>query len=155
MFGRRKRTNDPPYDEAFATKSELHRATRPRMTWALLTSLFLLITVVFLILVEVGDTAVGSIRSKIYFINLNLTNIVPVSIPDATLINSIAQTLGLHDFYTVGLWGYCEGYNGVGTTSCSKPQTLYWFNPVSIISNQLIAGASSMSILSCAHPSPH
>lgn len=28
-----------------------------------------------------------------------------------TLSNSIARTLGLHDFYQVGLWNYCEGYD--------------------------------------------
>jgi len=26
-------------------------------------------------------------------------------------LNSIARSLGLHDFYQVGLWNYCEGYN--------------------------------------------
>lgn len=96
-------------------------------------------------MVEIGDTKVSPIRNRIYFLKLNLTNIIPLAVPDATLINSIAQTLGLHDFYTVGLWGYCEGYNGQGTTACSKPQVLYWFNPVAIIQSELLAGASSKS----------
>ena len=30
--------------------------------------------------------------------------------PNASLINSIAQSIGLHDFYQVGLWNFCEGY---------------------------------------------
>jgi hypothetical protein len=119
------------------------------MTWALISSFFLLLTVIFLILVEVGSTGTGSVKASIYFININLTNIFPESVPDAAIINSIAQTIGLHDFYRVGLWGYCQGYNGQGITSCSKPETLYWFNPVQIIISQLLAGATSRYTHKC------
>ncbi|KAI7369990.1 integral membrane protein-like protein [Hortaea werneckii] len=129
-------TNDEP------SKSVIKRATRPRFLWALLASFLLLISVVFLILVEVGDTAVGNVRSQIYFIRLNLANVVPLSYPDAQILNSIARTIGLHDFYHFGLWGFCEGYNGQGVTYCSDPKTLYWFNPVEIIQSELLAGAS-------------
>ncbi|KAF2161593.1 hypothetical protein M409DRAFT_58986 [Zasmidium cellare ATCC 36951] len=125
------------------SKAQIKRATRTRFCWALVSSLLLLISVVFLILVEVGDTsASSSIRSKIWFIKLDVSDIIPVQVPNAVLINSIAQSLGLHDFYTVGLWNFCEGYNGEGTTDCSSPQTLYWFNPVEIIQSELLAGAT-------------
>ncbi|KAI7574899.1 integral membrane protein-like protein, partial [Hortaea werneckii] len=129
-------TNDEP------SKPLIKRATRPRLLWALLASFLLLISVVFLILVEVGDTAEGDVRSQIYFIRLNLANVVPLSYPDAQILNSIARTIGLHDFYHFGLWGFCEGYNGQGVTYCSDPKTLYWFNPVEIIQSELLAGAS-------------
>lgn len=109
----------------------------------MLTSLLLLISVVFLILVELGNTSKNKILNKIYFINLNLSDIIPVAVPNAVLINSIAQSLGLHDFYTVGLWDFCEGYNGQGVTGCSHPKTLYWFNPVEILQNELLSGATS------------
>ncbi|KAK5127585.1 hypothetical protein LTR85_006925 [Meristemomyces frigidus] len=161
MFGRKKKTeqgvedgtNDHIHDSSEhsdrtltndfePTKAQVKRATRTRLCWALFTSLLLLISVVFVILVEVGDTKVSKIRNDIYFLRLDLTNIIPLSVPDATLVNSVAQTLGLHDFYTVGLWGYCEGNNGQGVTGCSKPQLLYWFNPVQIIESELLAGAS-------------
>jgi hypothetical protein len=33
-----------------------------------------------------------------------------MNVPNAVLINSIARTIGLHDFYQVGLWNFCEGY---------------------------------------------
>ena len=125
------------------TKSEIKRATRARLIWALLSSLLLLISLVFIILVEIGDTKLNPILDNIYFIKLDLANIIPVAVPNAVLINSIARTLGLHDYYTVGLWGYCEGYKGEGWTNCSKPQTLYWFNPVQILQEQLLAGATS------------
>ena len=157
MFGRRSKSrtssqtltpsdennnsNDAsPYEP---TKAQLKRATRTRRMFALLTSLLLLISLVFLILVEIGDTRVNPTLNKIYFIRLDLSDIIPVSVPNSNLINSIAQTLGLHDFYTVGLWGYCQGYNGQGTTECSDPQTLYWFNPIEISQSQLLAGATS------------
>lgn len=48
-----------------------------------------------------------------------------------------------HDFYTVGLWGFCEGYATSGVSDCSSPRADYWFNPVQIITNELLAGASS------------
>lgn len=103
-----------------------------------------MITVVFLILVEIGDIdASRGALTNIYFIKIDLSNIVPISVPNAVLINSIARSLGLHDFYTVGLWSFCEGYNGQGTTACSSPQALYWFNPVEIIQSELLAGATS------------
>lgn len=125
------------------SKAQIKRATRTRFCWALISALLLLISVVFIILVEVGDTsASSSVRNKIWFIKLDVSDIVPVQVPNAVLINSIAQSLGLHDFYTVGLWSYCEGYNGQGTTDCSKPQTLYWVNPVEIIQSELLAGAT-------------
>ena len=125
--------------------AQIKRATRARLFWAIVSSFFLLIALVFLILVEVGNTSIGSVVNKIYFININLSQIVPQSVPNAVLINNDARELGLHDFYTVGLWGWCEGYFGQGVTSCSKPKALYWFDPVGILDSQLLRGASSMS----------
>lgn len=124
------------------SKEQVKRATRTRKTWALLTSFFLFISVIFLILLQIGGTRNRSLIKDWYFIRLDLSNIVPSSVPNFQLINTIAQTLGLHDFYQVGLWGFCEGYEGEGVTFCSEPKTLYWFNPVEILRNELLAGAS-------------
>ena len=145
MFGRSKEKFEP---QTHLSKKEIKRASRARLIWALISSLLLLISVVFIILVELGNTQVNPILNKIYFIYLNLSDIIPVNVPNAVLINSIAQTLGLHDFYSVGLWGFCEGYNGQGVTNCSPPQTLYWFNPIEIVQNQLLAGATSEPLCS-------
>jgi len=109
---------------------------------SIVISVLLFLAVIFLILVEIGSTSVGNLAS-IYFIRLNLSRIVPSTIPNAVLLNTIAQSLGLHDYYQVGLWNFCEGYLNVGINKCSKPQTLYWFDPVSIILNELLAGATS------------
>jgi hypothetical protein len=125
------------------SKAQLKRATRTRKTWSLLSAFFLFISVIFLILVEVGNTKVGKILSDIYFIRLDLSQIVPSSVPAGSFSNTIAQTLGLHDYYQVGLWNYCEGYVGTGINECAKTQTLYWFDPVEILLSQLLAGATS------------
>lgn len=126
------------------SKAQLKQATRTRKIFALLTSFFLFITVIFLILVELGGTYNRPAIRNWYFLKINASNIFPASVPNFQLINTIAQTLGLHDFYQVGLWGFCEGYVNEGVTYCSHPQTLYWFNPVEILRNELVAGASSM-----------
>ncbi|KAF2720801.1 hypothetical protein K431DRAFT_225773 [Polychaeton citri CBS 116435] len=137
--------NSRPNSAAYAhpTKQQIKRATRTRFIWSLIASFFLVISLVFLILVEIGNTRTNNkTLNNIYFININVSDIVPVSVPNFNLINSIAQTLGLHDFYQVGLWNFCEGYNDQGVTRCGPTQTLYWFNPVEIIKSELFAGAT-------------
>ncbi|KAI8934085.1 hypothetical protein NX059_008848 [Plenodomus lindquistii] len=151
IFGRRRRASDDTAVEPTETtalpahelsKQQIKRATRTRKTWALTTSFFLFITVIFLILVNIAGVRNKAVIRDWYFIKLDLSNIVPASVPNFALINTIAQTLGLHDFYQVSMWGYCEGYNGQGVTFCSEPETLFWFNPVQILRDQLLAGAS-------------
>jgi hypothetical protein len=157
FFNRRRASDDTVVAPASTTaatdvpatelsKKQIKRATRTRKTWALTTSFFLFVALIFLILVEIAGIYNKSIIKNWYFIRLDLSNVVPSSVPNFALINTIAQTLGLHDFYQVGLWGFCEGYQGEGVTFCSKPQTLYWFNPVEILRNELLAGASSKSL---------
>lgn len=98
--------------------------------------------VIFLILVEIGNINGKAVIRDTYFLQINLADVIPNSVPNAVLINTIAQSLGLHDFYQVGLWNYCAGYNGQGITYCSPTTTAYWFNPVEIIMSELLVGAS-------------
>lgn len=82
------------------------------------------------------------IRST-YFFKLNLSNIIPAATPsDVVFVNSLARSLGLYDFYQVGLWNFCQGYDAEGIVNCSKPTALYWFNPIEILLNELLAGAA-------------
>lgn len=106
------------------------------------TALIYLLAVVFLVLVEIGNISNKAVIRNTYFLQINLANVIPATVPNAVLINSIAQSIGLHDFYQVGLWNYCAGYNGQGITTCSPRQTAYWFNPVEIITSELLVGAS-------------
>ncbi|OQE11255.1 hypothetical protein PENFLA_c075G01543 [Penicillium flavigenum] len=127
----------------FKSTSPIDRQRKSTVHWhRILRSLLYLIAWIFLVLVVIGNTSNKPVLRSTYFLYLDLANIIPVSIPNAVLINSIAQTIGLHDFYQVGLWNFCEGYNGQGITHCSKPETLYAFNPVEIILNELLAGAT-------------
>lgn len=122
--------------------STVVQATRTRRVFAFLSSFLFLVTLVFLVLVEIGCvSSKHPVLPSIYFIKLDLTNIIPRSVPNFRLVNSIARTLGLHDFYQVGLWNYCDGY-GNEVTSCSEPQRMYWFNPVEILLSELLAGAT-------------
>jgi hypothetical protein len=125
------------------TKHELHDATKHRKHVAIIVSVLYFVATVFLVLTNIGNVSTQKGLTRMYMFKLDVTNIVPAEIPDASLINSLARTLGLHDFYQVGMWNYCEGYNTDGVTQCSKPELLYWFNPVEIILNQLLAGATS------------
>jgi hypothetical protein len=151
LFGRRRSGNSATtaveQGQPELTKTQLKRATRTRKTFALITSFFLFVAVIFLILLQISGTYNKTLLRDWYFIRLDLSNVVPSSVPNFALINTIAQTLGLHDFYQVGLWNFCEGYKGEGVTYCSHPETLYWFNPVEILRNELLAGASSKSSL--------
>ncbi len=139
----RRASPDRPMAGRHQSTIHWHRAVR---------SVLYLIAWVFLVLVVIGNISDKPVLRSTYFLYLDLSNIIPLSVPNAVLINSIARSIGLHDFYQVGLWGFCEGYNDEGITSCSKPKTLYAFNPVDIILDELLAGASSKFIfpnLSC------
>jgi hypothetical protein len=106
------------------------------------TAAIYLISVIFLILVLIGNISDKPVIRSTYWLRINLANIIPESVPNAVFINSIARSIGLHDFYQVGLWNFCEGYMGEGITHCGNPRTLYWFNPVEIILSELLAGAT-------------
>ncbi|KKK27310.1 hypothetical protein ARAM_006718 [Aspergillus rambellii] len=116
---------------------------RSTVLWhRILRSFLHLLAWIFLILVVIGNVSNKSVLRNTYFLKIDLSNIIPLSVPNAVLINSVARSIGLHDFYQVGLWNFCEGYNNEGITFCSKPRALYWFDPVSIILSELLAGAS-------------
>lgn len=68
------------------------------------------ITLPFLILVLIGNTHINGILNDIYFFKLDVSHIIPISVNNHQLLNSVARSLGLHDFYTVGVWNFCEGY---------------------------------------------
>ncbi|RAL65395.1 hypothetical protein DID88_000963 [Monilinia fructigena] len=126
-----------------STGVDIKRATKARKNAIYVTSFLYLISFIFLVLTIIGNTHDQPVLRKTWFFRLDLTNIIPESVGTSiTLTNSLARSLGLHDFYQVGLWNFCEGYNTEGITSCSKPQNLYWFNPVKILLNELLSGAT-------------
>jgi hypothetical protein len=102
-----------------------------------------LASIVFLILVLLGSTHNTHALTEIYFLKIDLSQVIPRGSPNAVLVNSIAQTLGLHGFYQVGAWNYCEGYQSEGVTFCGTPRALYSFDPIEILVSQLFQGATS------------
>ncbi|EAA32092.2 hypothetical protein GE21DRAFT_7172 [Neurospora crassa] len=129
-------------EEGVPSDEQIKRATRLRRYFAWSASFGYLVSWVFLILILIGNTSDKPVLRNVYFYKLNLADIIPESVPNAQLINSIAQSIGLHDFYQVGLWNFCEGYQSEGITYCSEPETLYWFNPVKVIMSELLSGAT-------------
>lgn len=135
-------------------------ATKTRRHAIYLASFFYVISCIFLLLVCLlpitqhkckanrnDQTIIGNISNRpvlrdTYFFKLDLSNIIPASVGDISFVNSLARSIGLHDFYQIGLWNFCEGYNDEGITSCSHPTNLYWFNPVETFVSELLAGAT-------------
>ena len=103
-----------------------------------------IVAVVLLICILCGNIKPANPFTGLYFLQLDMSSIMPQDVPNSHLINTIAQSLGLRDFYQVGLWNYCEGYKPDGVTFCSAPVAMYAFNPADIIMDQLFAGATSM-----------
>lgn len=130
----RLRKEGQPYTQRQHTTVFWHRLFR--------SSLYLLAWI-FLVLVEIGNVSNKPVLRDTYFLKLDLSNIIPLSVPNAVFINSIARSIGLHDFYQVGLWNFCEGYDDSGITNCSKPRVMYSFDPVRILVNELLSGATS------------
>ena len=129
--------------KAQLTKADLRASTKHRKRFAIVTSFFFLVALVFLILVQIGNLSNAHVLGDLYFFKLDVTNIVisksAVSSQNV-LGRDLAQQAGLRDFYQVGMWNFCEGYNGQGITACSKPMLMYWFNPIQIMIDELYAG---------------
>lgn len=120
------------------------RPPRYRRPTVIVAQVAALLSIVFLLVVFAGNTANSpSLTKGLYFLRIDVSHVIPLTIPNATLVNSIAQTLGLRGFYQVGLWNYCQGYKETGVTDCSTPQAMYSFDPVAIILSQLLDGATS------------
>ncbi|PQE26382.1 integral membrane protein [Rutstroemia sp. NJR-2017a BBW] len=137
------RTLTPGTTDPAVTGVDLKKATKTRKHAIMVASFLYFISVIFLILTIIGNISNRAVLRNTYFFKLNLTNIIPVSAGNSLiLVNSLARSLGLHDFYQVGLWNFCEGYNDEGITDCSSAKAFYWFNPVDIFVNELLPGAT-------------
>jgi len=145
IFSKKRKTDEPGVkssDSSDVTLTNEKQFYSKPTGLRLFTACLYLIALVFLILVEIGNISNKAIIRQTYFLKIDLANIIPETVPNANLINTIAQSIGLHDFYQVGLWNYCAGNNGEGITTCSSHKAGYWFNPVQIILSELLSGAS-------------
>ncbi|KAI9652677.1 MAG: hypothetical protein M1831_006664 [Alyxoria varia] len=120
--------------------TQLQRATRTRKILSIASSLCCFIAFLLLLLALIGTTSNKAVIRDIWIIKLDMSNVLAKSVPNAALINTIAQSLGMSDFYQVGLWNHCEGIFGEGITSCDKPRAFYWFDPMMFV-QELLGGA--------------
>lgn len=97
-----------------------------RTVAATLAGICYFITIPFLILVLIGNTHINSVLDDIFFFKLDVSHIIPISVENSNLLNSVARSLGLHDFYQVGVWSYCEGYNDEYATPLSAFIIMPW-----------------------------
>jgi len=86
----------------------------------------------------------NSLQRELYFFKADTRefNANPVKLPNENYDNKlfdalkgVASSKDLKDFYTVGLWNYCEGDtdkngNNPTVTYCSPRKAAYWFNPI-------------------------
>ncbi|PWY91218.1 hypothetical protein BO70DRAFT_358663 [Aspergillus heteromorphus CBS 117.55] len=118
-------------------------------------------SLICIIIVGLGCTkASSSTLDDLYFFRANLTNITSgtstssavssvvsdltgISVRSdsesatdlASALEEIEKDFNIADYYSIGLWGYCEGSldNGsISTTNCSKPVAEFWFNPLDV-----------------------
>ncbi|KAH8821177.1 SUR7/PalI family-domain-containing protein [Xylogone sp. PMI_703] len=134
--------SSPTRERSQAEDARAMRNLKRRRIAIIISCSMLLISVIMLLLVMIGNIKDKPVLRQIYLFKLDLANILPAGVSEVQFVNSIARSLGLHDFYQVGLWNFCEGYNDEGITHCSKPQNLYWFNPVAILLSELLSGAT-------------
>ncbi|ODQ68680.1 hypothetical protein NADFUDRAFT_45163 [Nadsonia fulvescens var. elongata DSM 6958] len=126
------------------------------LIFPVLTTLAALILTLIVLLGNVSNTVV---LRDVYFLKVNISDL---SIPTAELgltgdlatvadaaPKAIAQQAGLHEYYTTGLWNYCAGNSTNGTDFtidyCSKPASMYYLDPVNMLSQDISRTHSSVS----------
>lgn len=120
---------------------------RKRVILGAIVPACLFLTLIWLIMVEIGNTHDKDALRDIWFLKLDVSALYP-SAENLGLTGSLGQdideTLGMYDFYTVGLWNYCGGMKKKGIVSCAPTHTLYWFDPIEVFAGQLAS-----SIIEC------
>ena len=126
---------------SIVSKAALKDATRHRKGFAVFTACLFAAACVLLLLVNLGNVANVAVLRDLFFFRIDVSKLVPGGGDQTTS----AQSIGLKDFYQVGLWNFCEGTNDKGITSCSKPILMYWFNPVQIMVEEVLNGEKGTS----------
>ncbi|CAK7216327.1 hypothetical protein SCUCBS95973_002775 [Sporothrix curviconia] len=119
-------------------------ATRIRRYLTGICCALYLIATVLLIVAQTGSTNARQPSTDIFLFRFNLSVLFDESygsglnISDLALSEATADSLGLHNYYQAGLWGYCVGDSVSDFTSCSRPRLFYWFNPVAILLSEML-----------------
>lgn len=103
--------------------------------------------IVLLIFTILGDTWDTPVLRDIYFAKYDTTGLsthlggsAVQDSPAGAVIQGLASSSGLRDYYTFGMWGYCAGYNdGRDGHYCSNRTAAYRFNPIAAVQNDVPA----------------
>ncbi|CAK7201176.1 hypothetical protein SEUCBS139899_003879 [Sporothrix eucalyptigena] len=135
-------------DEVEATNpspQQIWIETRARRYLIAVCCVLYLVSTILLIVAQTGSTNNSRSSTSIFLFRFNLSVLFDSSssgtdfnATDLALADAISESLGLYNYYQVGLWGYCEGDSVNDFTSCSRPQAFYWFNPVAILLSEML-----------------
>ncbi|PLB45499.1 hypothetical protein P170DRAFT_413762 [Aspergillus steynii IBT 23096] len=113
-------------------------------------------SLICIIMVGLGCTNSGSNNlNELYFFRANLENMTTSATTDSKVsdalekahlkvndgdiksaLEQVQKQFGISDFYTVGLWGYCDGNvtdsNEYKVEECSKPKAQFYFDPLKV-----------------------
>ncbi|CAK7567979.1 MAG: hypothetical protein SEPTF4163_005957 [Sporothrix epigloea] len=134
------------------SREEMWLATRfRRYLIGICCALYLVATLLLIVKAQTGSTSKSRPSTDIFLFRFNLSVLFDSSydsglnVSDLALSNAKTESLGLHNYYQVGLWGYCVGETASAFSSCSRPQAFYWFNPVAILLGEML-NTSSLSL---------
>lgn len=124
-----------------------------------------LAAVILTIVVLVGGTKNTSVLKDLYFFKLDLSHVTSAAITGLddlditgiataaidTVLRSILADIGLSEFYTASLWGYCGGQvnsttNATDVDFCSHPKAMWWLNVTEILNERLNSTAVQISL---------
>ncbi|WBW73426.1 plasma membrane anchored protein, claudin family, SUR7 subfamily, predicted membrane sensor Pun1 [Schizosaccharomyces osmophilus] len=92
---------------------------------------------------SIGDQIQGDLANQLTQIIEKDNSQIQAAITQ--LEKQMKEISGVPDWYSVGLWNYCEGKadDYTNPTYCSKPSSKYYFNPVKMIENDLSDAANT------------
>lgn len=86
-----------------------------------------------------GQTKAAQPVKDIYMLQINLTEATS-TFSSLTSGSVNLESYGIGEIYSFGMWGYCKGDSQDGkynVTYCSKPKSMYVFDPVSLFEDEL------------------
>ncbi|CAK7267481.1 hypothetical protein SEPCBS119000_002571 [Sporothrix epigloea] len=129
-------------------QGEIWLATRFRRYLIVICCALYLVATILLIVAQTGSTSKSRPSTDIFLYRFNLSVLFDNSygsaanVSDSALSSAKTESLGLHNYYQVGLWGYCVGDSASAFSSCSRPQAFYWFDPVAILLSEMLNTSS-------------
>lgn len=112
------------------------------------------------IIVLISNTKEGSPIQNLYFLKMDVTGITAkaftglnsIVVAPTSSLHSTLKKYGQPDFYTSGLWGYCEGdydHNNPAQMDflrCSHPQAGYFFDAPKMLQHSLASNTIKVAL---------